>query len=177
MWQPNSRATSDSVTKSPRAIAKRSLIQIQGFWDTGFELLIEGTCWSARATRAVGLKRLEVLMTLTRGKGRHLKVRLEDQLAQDIETFARSRNLSVSDAVRLLAREQLTAVANGAGNAVALAATSLATLIATEQVLKLLQVIVPQGANRSLDLEDDAADAARDRLERVERLIVDDEEA
>ena len=116
-------------------------------------------------------------MTLTRGQGRHLKVRLEDQLAQDIETFARGRNLSVSDAVRLLAREQLTAVANGAGNAVALAATSLATLMATEHVLKLLQVIVPQGATRSLELEGDAADAARDRLERVERLIADDEEA
>jgi hypothetical protein len=115
-------------------------------------------------------------MTLTRGQVRHLKVRLEDQLAQEIETFARTRNLSVSDAVRLLAREQLTAAANGAGNALALGATSLATLIATEQVLKLLQVIVPQGASRSLDLEDDAADAARERLERVERLIVDDED-
>jgi hypothetical protein len=114
-------------------------------------------------------------MTLTRVPDRHLKVRLEEQLARDIEGFARSRNLSISDAVRLLTREQLAAAANSAGNAVTLGATSFATLMATEQVLKLLQVIVPQGASRALELEGEAADAARDRLERVERLIADDE--
>ncbi len=115
-------------------------------------------------------------MTLTRARDRHLKVRIEEELARDIEAFARSRNLSISDAVRLLTREQLSAAANTAGNAVTLGATSFATLLATEQVLKLLQVIVPQGAIRVLELEADAADSARDRLERVERLIADDED-
>src|SRR6266571_2440053 len=110
-------------------------------------------------------------MTLTRVRDRHLKVRIEEQLARDIEAFARSRNLSISDAVRLLAREQLAASANRAANTVVLGATSFATLMATEQVLKLLQVIVPQGVTRALELEADAADAARDRLQLVERLI------
>ena len=102
---------------------------------------------------------------------RHLKVRIEEQLAADIEAYARKRNLSVSDAVRLLAREQLAADAHAVGNATMLAATGFATLLVSEQVLKLLQVFLPDGERRALEAGMNAADAARDRLEQVEQLL------
>ena len=110
-------------------------------------------------------------MVLTRGRVRHLKVRVEDQLASDIEAFARNRNLSISDAVRLLAREQLAVEASSLGNAAALVATGLATLMAAEQALQLLEQFLPDGKRRSLQLAAAAADAARDRLEQVEHLL------
>ena len=110
-------------------------------------------------------------MAITRGRVRHLKVRIEEQLAADIEAYARARNLSVSDAVRLLAREQLAADANTVGNATVLAATGFANLLVSEQVLKLLQAFLPDGERRAVEAGIHAADAARDRLEQVEQLL------
>jgi hypothetical protein len=110
-------------------------------------------------------------MTLRQGRVRHLKVRIEEQLAADIEAFARRRNLSVSDAVRLLAREQLNQDAQAVGNSTTLAATGFATLLVAEQVLKLLQQFLPDGERRAVEAGIHAADAATERLEQVEHLL------
>ena len=110
-------------------------------------------------------------MATVRGDVRHLKVRVEEGLAADIEAFARRRNLSVSDAVRLLVRDQLTADANAAGNTATLAATGFATLLVAEQVLKLLQKFLPDGERKALEAGIQAAEAARDRLDQVEHLL------
>jgi hypothetical protein len=110
-------------------------------------------------------------MTLVRERVRHLKVRVDLQLAADIEAYARRQNLSVSDAVRMLARQQLTSAENAVGDSTTLAATGFATLLVAEQTLKLLQQFLPDGERRALEAGIDAADAARDRLEQVEHLL------
>lgn len=110
-------------------------------------------------------------MALTDTRVRHLKVRVDEQLAADIEAYARRHNLSVSDAVRLMAREQLATSANAVGSATTLAATGFATLLVAEQTLKLLQQFLPDGERRALEAGIQAADAARDRLEQVEQLL------
>lgn len=98
---------------------------------------------------------------------RNLKVRVEEGLASEVAAFARRRAISISDAVRLLLRDQLTAVAAGETHGATVAATGLANLLATEQVLKLIESFVPGGKQRSADLAEASAEASRRRLDEA----------
>ena len=106
---------------------------------------------------------------------RHLKVRIDNALANELSALARRRGVSTSDLVRELLREKLQAERAGLGASATDQALALANLIATENVLKLLERFMPNGAEKSLELADDAADAARVRLERVELSLAEAE--
>lgn len=100
---------------------------------------------------------------------RHLKVLVDSDLAQSLATYARERQLSVSDAVRLLLHDGLEADvgADSRADVTVLPALAFANLIATEHILRLQMHHHPR-QDWLLKLPEEAAEAARQRLEEVE---------
>lgn len=102
-------------------------------------------------------------------RSRHLKVRIKDALAEQLSGYAQERELSLSDAVRVLLHESLNPVQLPEEIKV-LPAVAFATLLAAEQVNCFFRNHYPK-SERDWKLSEEAAEAARKRLQDVELAL------
>ena len=99
----------------------------------------------------------------------HLKVRVDQELADALRAYATARQLSVSDAVRVLLRQALEPAPLPEDLQV-LPPVAFANLIATEHVLRLLLNHFPK-RDSDAKLQDEATEAARDLLLDVQQAM------
>lgn len=107
--------------------------------------------------------------TVFRGPARNLKVRIAEDLAEQLEDYARARDISLSDAVRVLLRDSLSPAPLPEEIKV-LPAVTFATLLAAEQV-NCFQRNHFSKSERDFKLPEEAAEAARKRLQDVELAL------
>lgn len=106
-------------------------------------------------------------------RGAHLKVRIDRELADQLNDFAWDNRLSTSDAVRLLLRRQLTGARREEIRDVQAAA--LAALMAAEHAALAIERISPHGEENRPRLAEEAATNARMRLETVNEVMARDD--
>lgn len=106
-----------------------------------------------------------------RGPARNLKVRIAEDLAQQLDGYSRARDISISDAVRVLLRDSLTPAPLPEELKV-LPALAFATLLAAEQTNTVLQQIYSSWIrDHGHDIPNQTAEAARKRLQDVELAL------
>ena len=105
-------------------------------------------------------------------RARHLKIRVNQALADQLARFADERELSLSDAVRVLLHESLNP-AQLPEEIKVLPAVAFAALLAAEQLNCFNQKHFTRWSSdeRDYDLPGLAAEAARKRLEEVELAL------
>ena len=108
---------------------------------------------------------------VVRGPARNLKVRISEDLAQQLEGYAQEREISISDAVRVLLRNSLSPAVLPEEIKV-LPAVAFATLLAAEQGNCLdEQFHSTWFREHGYNLAGSAAEAARKRLQEVELAL------
>ena len=104
-----------------------------------------------------------------------LRLRLDAGLWQRLrQVSARRRVTPASAAARMLERQVALEEAGLTSQRTVQAAT-LATLFAAEQVLSLLEALLPAGAERSQQLSAQSAGRARERVRRVLSSLAEEE--
>lgn len=99
---------------------------------------------------------------------KHLKVRVDSELAEAVERAAKRRATSVSDAVRTILAEQIRDEESPTATPASLQAAVFTTLIVSELAVRLIASFLPEGEDAVVRNLNPAAEEARKHLERVE---------
>ena len=102
---------------------------------------------------------------------RHLKVRIDDELALAVDASAKRRGVSISDAVRTILAERTQEETSGHASPGSLQAAVFTNLIVSELAVALITSILPNGGRDAAELFESAAEEARRHLQRVELIL------